>query len=542
MNPLNDTTTQRLAIQISALLANEKYQQALDTANHALAMHPQSAALCDLAGVCASRLGYVTQAEQHHRNALLRDRTATAIRLNLANLLAGSSRNEDREEAKALFLEIIQAEPSHLQALNDLGILLFQTGYVSAAHTVYAALVAHHPDEVTAHVNFGHVLLYLDNLPLAQTHFHVALSFNPDLPEAHQGLASVFHRLHDEDKASFHRKRGFSVQPVSRLPYSGQTKPVPLLILASAQEGNIPWRFLIDSNVFETTIIAVEYFDNATPLPAHALVFNAIGDADLCHDGLKMAQHLLESSHAPIINQPAAVLKTGRMANAMHRQTVPGVIFPRMVLFSKLDTETLPVPEVLAQAHIHFPFLLRTPGFHGGNYFLSVENRHALHAAMAALPGENLLAIEFLDSQSKDGLFRKYRVMSIHGRLYPIHMAISTQWKVHYFSSDMANSPAYRHEESLFLNYFSTYLGPGALTSLQQISQSIGLDFCGMDFGFDANGNILLYEANATMAINPPSADAQWDYKRKAIENALTATKKMFLERATVSVFRPIGL
>lgn len=534
MNPLNDTTTQRLTIQISALLANEKYQQALDTANHALAMHPKSAALCDLAGVCASRLGDVTQAEQHHRNALLLDRTATAIRLNLANLLAGSSRNEDREEAKALFLEIIQAEPSHLQALNNLGILLFQTGYISAAHTVYAALVTYHPDEVTAHVNFGHVLLYLNNLPLAQTHFHIALSFNPDLPEAHQGLASVFHRLHDEDNACFHRKRGFSAQPVSRLPYNGQSKPVPLLILASAQEGNIPWRFLIDSNVFETTIIAVEYFDNATPLPAHTLIFNAIGDADLCHDGLKMAQHLLESSHAPIINQPAAVLKTGRMANAMQRQTIPGVIFPRMVLFSKLNTETVFVPEVLAQTDIRFPFLLRTPGFHGGNYFLFVENRYALHAAMEALPGENLLAIEFLDSQSKDGLFRKYRVMSINGRLYPIHMAISTQWKVHYFSSDTTNSPAYRREESLFLNNFSTYLGPGALTSLQQISQSIGLDFCGMDFGFDANRNILLYEANATMAINPPSANAQWDYKRKAIENALTATKKMFSERANL--------
>ncbi len=537
MNPPNDTTTERLAVKISELLANEKHQQALDTANHALTMHPQNAALCDLAGVCASRLGDAAQAEQHHRNALLLDQTTTAIRLNLANLLAGSSRDEDREEAKALFLEIIQAEPSHLQALNNLGILLFQTGYVSAAHTVYTALVTHHPDEITAHVNFGHVLLYLNNLILAQTHFHIALSFNPDLPEAHQGLASVFHRLHDEDKACFHRKRGFSAQPVSRLSYSGQTKAVPLLILASAQEGNIPWRFLIDRKVFETTIIAVEYFDNAAPLPAHALVFNAIGDADLCRDGLKRAQHLLESSHAPIINQPAAVLKTGRVANAMQRQAVPGVISPRMVFFSKPDTDAARVSKVLAQAHIHFPFLLRTPGFHGGNYFLPVENRHALHIAMEALPGENLLAIEFLNSQSKDGLFRKYRVMSINGRLYPIHMAISTQWKVHYFSSDMDKSPAYRHEESLFLNDFSTYIGSSALTSLLRISQSIELDFCGMDFGFDSNGNILLYEANATMAINPPSDDAQWDYKRKAIENALKATKNMFSERVTRTHF-----
>jgi hypothetical protein len=59
----------------------------------------------------------------------------------------------------------------------------------------------------------------------------------------------------------------------------------------------------------------------------------------------------------------------------------------------------------------------------------------------------------------------------------------------------------------------------------------LALDYCGIDFGLDAENNILVYEANSTMVINPPTHEAQWDYRRTAIDNALTAAKQMFIER-----------
>jgi len=483
-------------------------------------------------GIVLRDLGRLDEAEQFLRKAVLLDPESTEYRFNLANFLTTSSRSEDVDEAKSIFLEVIKAEPTHLGAWNNLGRLLFETGYTSAARTAYSAAVTYHPHEATAHVNLGSVLLDMGDLLAAEKHFKIALDLNPDLANAHQGLASISHRLGLEDESCHHRDMGFGKQSLSTLAYRGRGKPLQLLVLGSALEGNIPWRFLIDSEVFQTTIIAVEYFDRRLPLPLHQLIINAIGDADLCQHGLEIANQLITKSRAPVINRPEAVLQTGRLMNARRLGILPGVIAPRMTLVEKTDIISGQALEILAHKEFTFPLLLRAPGFHGGNYFVCVDAPDALNSAAEDMPAESLLVIQFIDSRSQDGLFRKYRVMSINGSFYPIHMAISSQWKVHYVTSDMGKNAEYRNEEAAFLNDFCAFLGPTAITVLGRINQALGLDYCGIDFGIDKNGNILLYEANATMVFNPPTQEKRWDYKRVAIENALAATKRMFVEQA----------
>jgi hypothetical protein len=317
------------------------------------------------------------------------------------------------------------------------------------------------------------------------------------------------------------------------LAHCGKGEPIQLLVLGSALVGNIPWRFLIDRRIFHTTLMSVEYFDNRLALPEHRLIMNVIGDADICQSGLEIAKQLLERTAAPIINHPNAVLQTGRLRNAKRMGGISGVISPRMVLISKDNYYAGSALKMLEHEGIAFPFLLRPPGFHGGDYFVYVDSQETLISAFRELPGEGLLAIEFLDSRSEDNLIRKYRVMSINGYLYPIHMAISSNWKVHYYSSDMANNESYRNEEMAFLNNFRLFLGDKVMLALDRINQALGLDYCGIDFGMDTHGNILLYEANASMRINHLTSDIQWDYRRTAIENALVSTKNMIIERAS---------
>ena len=171
--------------------------------------------------------------------------------------------------------------------------------------------------------------------------------------------------------------------------------------------------------------------------------------------------------------------------------------------------------------------MLRAPGFHTGQHFVRVETLDALAEAMAALPGEELLAIEYLDARGADRLARKYRVMLIGGAFYPLHLAISADWKVHYFSADMLVSESHRAEEQRFLEDMPAVLGDRAMTALAQIAQSLGLDYAGVDFALDADGTLLLFEANATMLINPPGPEAVWDYRRAAAARALAAAQKL---------------
>ena len=467
--------------------------------------------------------------EAYDRLAITLENGSVTSRFNLANFLAASRREQDLEVAKKIYIQLINEIPDDLGAWVNLGILLFETGYTSAAHTAFLAAATYHPQNATAHAYLGNVLLYKDDLTAARMHYEIVLDLNPELAEMHRGLAVIFQRIGNEEKSLYHRNIGFKNKPLFSLSYLGRGNPASLLILTSSREGNIPWRLLVDRNVFDTTIITVEYFDS--PLPPHHLIFNTIGDADLCQDELVKANRFLEQVTTPVINHSNAVLHTGRLTNTRRLGMLAGVTSPQMALISKTDFYAKQAPDILTKHALSYPILLRSPGFHGGNYFLQVNSLRELNCAFHELPGENLLAIEFLDSRNGDALFRKFRVMSINGILYPLHMAISSDWNVHYFSSDMETNELYRKEEESFLNDFYAYLQPRTIEALKLITLTIALDYCGIDFGIGKNGDVLLYEANPTMAIIPPPHEKKWAYRRTAIKNALNATRNMLIEK-----------
>jgi hypothetical protein len=284
---------------------------------------------------------------------------------------------------------------------------------------------------------------------------------------------------------------------------------------------------ILDDRIFDVAALYADYYDSALPLPPHSVVFNAIGDADLCPLALERAEAVLAKTSAPVINLPDRVRRTGRVENARRLAAVPGVVAPAI--------RSVPRAAIEGSDDLRFPLLLRSPGFHMGTHFVRVDRREDLGASVARLPGEDLLLIEHLDARGADGMTRKYRVMIIDGNLYPLHLAISADWKVHYFSAAMVSEPAFRVEEGSFLDSMPAHLGPVAMTALQGIAGALELDYAGVDFGLGAGGSVLLFEANTTMVIAPPPLDAMWDYRRAAIDRALEAAKRMVLARASVA-------
>jgi glutathione synthase/RimK-type ligase-like ATP-grasp enzyme len=68
-----------------------------------------------------------------------------------------------------------------------------------------------------------------------------------------------------------------------------------------------------------------------------------------------------------------------------------------------------------------------------------------------------------------------------------------------------------------------------------EIQTRLGLDYAGIDFGLNAAGDILLFEANATMVVNPPEADEKWAYRRPAVERVPAAVRQMLLNKAAIA-------
>jgi hypothetical protein len=59
----------------------------------------------------------------------------------------------------------------------------------------------------------------------------------------------------------------------------------------------------------------------------------------------------------------------------------------------------------------------------------------------------------------------------------------------------------------------------------------LGLDYAGIDFALDARGDVVLFEANATMAVYPPPPGAHWDYRRPAVERIVAAVRALLVNR-----------
>ncbi len=438
------------------------------------------------------------------------------------------------DRAKRQYLEILQRDPRHLATLIDFSHLLYHTGFTTAARTAATAAVAFHPGNPKAQTHFADLAVYDRKFDEARTHYQAALRIDPGYRDAHRGLAIVFWELGDEEQARRHRDIQYRDRPVEMLPYLGTGEPVPILVLMAARGGNLPWRDLIDSRAFLIITLAPEYFDSSKSLPAHRLIFNTIGDADICRDALEAAATLLKGTTAPVVNSPSAVLATGRMSNAERFGRVPGVVTPRMV---RLPRRLLAGPDgaaAIAHQGLSFPLLLRRPGFHTGEHFVLVASPDELPAAAAGLPGKEVIAIRYLDARGPDGKARKYRVMMIGGRLYPWHLAISSQWKVHYFSAEMSKSAEHQAEEAAFLNDMPRVLGPQAMRALEQISAILGLDYGGIDFALGLSGEVLFFEANATMVMHPPDAAPQWDYRRASMGRAIEAALSLLRERAAL--------
>ncbi len=439
------------------------------------------------------------------------------------------------DAAKDAYVALLHRDATHFGALTNLAALALASGHRSAALTAYRQAAVHHPQNPTALVNLAGQLLDDGHPADAREAYEAALKIDPERAEAHQGLARTLAAMGDDAAAAPHWHKGFAAHSMVSRPYRGRGNPVRILLLVSVRGGNIPTQLLLDDRIFAVSALYAEFHDPSVPLPEHDVVFNAIGDADLCGEGLAAARAISARSRAPLINNPDAALRTGRAENAKRLGGLEDVVAPRVELFSKSALCGSGAQSLLSEAGLEFPLLLRAPGFHTGQHFERVECADDLVAAAGKMPAENVLAIQYLDAAGSDGLARKYRVMIVDGKFYPLHLAASQAWKVHYFTSDMAARPELRREEQGFLSDMPSALGPRAMAALARIRDTLGLDYAGVDFARAPDGRLLLFEANATMTILPPDGNPMWDYRRPAITRTLEAARNLL----TARVVRP---
>lgn len=443
------------------------------------------------------------------------------------------------EEAEAAFNAVLARDPKHYQTHISLTRFFASQKRFVEAYRCALATVEWHPRDAAAHSNLGYLLGLAEQNDEALAQYRHALALHPTDPLAHKGIALIYEKLGDETSAKHHLAQAEQTAGFSIAQYHGTGTPIPILLVLSAAEGrgSINFDYLIDDDIFQTVRLAIEDVDRELRLPPVRYIVNGIVDAERSPAALKRAQQMFENAGLPVINEFARVLATSRVENARRLAAVAGVRTPKMQLFTAADLQRAQRRTTLQAHGFDYPFLLRTPGLWSGRQFHYVSDEAELDATLAVMQGTKYIVLEYIDTRDEQGRYRKFRTLVIEGRLYPLHLALSTRWKVHYFSADMLESAENRAIEAAFLDDHAGFIGADAVAALTAIGTTLGLEYAGIDYGFDQDGRLVVFEANAGMSLVRPGPEPMWDYRRKAAEDAGAAALALLTNRAA----RPDG-
>jgi glutathione synthase/RimK-type ligase-like ATP-grasp enzyme len=359
----------------------------------------------------------------------------------------------------------------------------------------------------------------------AKRWYRLALRLDPALIGAHRNLAAILDAEGETAEAERHRSAAYRRQSIFVEEAPAATRRA--LILAVAGYGNVPVGDLFPSDRTTRIIWFVDYAraGDAQRLPPHDVIFNAAGDPDRTGPLAPEVERFLARRTAPLLNPPAMVARTQRHRLPELLAGIDGVVVPPVL---RLERKVLGDPA--AAAAIGFPLILRPAGAHGGQGVRRIETPAELAAADLG-QAQAFYLTAWRDYRSSDGYFRKYRAIFIDREPYPYHLAIAQHWLVHYFSADMLHPSWKRAEEERFLADPARPLGRGGMAALAAIARRLDLDFCGIDFSLDAEGRILVFEANATMLVHLRDAAETFPYKHVHVPKIFAAFSAMIERR-----------
>ncbi len=243
-------------------------------------------------------------------------------------------------------------------------------------------------------------------------------------------------------------------------------------------------------------------------------VVNMVTDPDQNPKMLDMLKRLLRGYSGRVINRPEAVLRSTRDQVASRLSGIEGLRVPATL---RLRGQKLAAAvQSIERAGLSFPAILRRAGTHGGSIVGRIESQAELAEALQKTG--DFIFTEYADFQSADGLYRKYRVFVFGDRWVFRHMIAADHWNIHARQREdfMAHRQHLLDEEAVMFRDGAFAAAIGGV--LDAVAERMELDFFGMDFGIERTGQVVLFEANATMNFFPFLTDPRFDYVRACVE------------------------
>ena len=516
----------------TALHALDRPDEALAVLVRLLALRPHDADAHLLMAGIQQTLGNLHEAMTSCRAALRAKPDMTAALLRLAMVLADLGQSTAAIEACR---QLLTTEPDHAPALCVLGGALARAGQSPAALDAYVRCLRLKPDYHPAQYQLGVLLKDMRQHAMAATCLQAAIELKPDHAGAHVELGNVLQALGRVEDSYASYRRAQELRPLTKFPAATAEPNFSVLVLIAPGAGNTPYNYLIGKSCYDghfSPLLPGVALDTERLRTHGEIVVNLISDVDQGRDILMSADDLVERLHVPIINHPRKVLATGREVIAERLAAVPRCRMPR-TLRCRRDQVT-----ALAET-FGFPALLRKAGTHGGDAFEKIDSPADIADFLSQYPGDEYYLTEYVDYRSADGYFRKYRLMLVDGVVLPYHLAIADQWKIHHFRTEMDSHVWMQREEETFLDNPGTVFTDAHDEVLCEIARIVGLEFFGIDCALDQDGDVLIFEVNASMLIHDDNQE--FPYKAPHVAR-IKATFDAMLARQALAARMPHAL
>jgi glutathione synthase/RimK-type ligase-like ATP-grasp enzyme len=237
----------------------------------------------------------------------------------------------------------------------------------------------------------------------------------------------------------------------------------------------------------------------------------------------------------PLLNAPRLVRrldrdKLHRLLRGIDGLDIPATVSASRAQLSEIGRSNAELADIAEE--LQFPLIMRPRGSHAGVGLVKVDDGLALDAYLAGRTEQEFFLSRFVDYANPDGMFRKYRIVFVDGRAYACHMAIADRWDIWYVNADMAFSAEKRLEEERFMRDFEIDFAARHRSTLAAIAARVGLDYFTIDCAENANGELLIFEADNTAIVHNMDSPELFPYKPPQMQKLFDAFTAMLYRRA----------
>jgi hypothetical protein len=356
---------------------------------------------------------------------------------------------------------------------------------------------------------------------------------SPDDAAALIDLSTIAHlqgRRHDRIQL---QREALKLQRVYRqLPTTPTIAPLRLLAFMAPGDfmANIPIEFLLENTSIRLDMIYVVPDLPLPKIPDHDLALVAAAESDENQTVLREIGYIVRSWPQPIINAPDRIARLTRDGTWELLKSAPGVVIPMNARVDRKTFLQIGIGDVLIEDVLpenEFPIIARPYDSHAGKGLRKLDDQAAIDRYLQDQPECEFYIAPFVDYRSADGLFRKYRIVLIGGRPYASHMAISSEWMIHYLNADMTASAWKRAEEARFMADFDQDFAVHHKIALRAIAERMGLEYIPFDCGETLEGDLLIFESGTNMIVHSMDSLDLFPYKRPQMKKIFSAFEAM---------------